>query len=112
MRGFQEAKMRQFIKSYLGNIVYTILVIPSFLYFATADSTDQFAALFLVVVASPWSLVGALCIGILNASGLSRIDIPDSIYARGLILLSFVILNEFIIYRLSVRRQKNKMKKE
>ena len=39
--------------SFLGNIVYSIIVIPSFIYFIINDSNDQFAALFIAALTFP-----------------------------------------------------------
>lgn len=97
----QGVNVRELIKLYLYNAIYTILVIPSFVFFIMRDSTDQFAALFIGFFTFPWSLAMFLVLGFLNLSGVSTVDLPNSLFTRGLILLLFVALNEILIYKLA-----------
>jgi hypothetical protein len=102
----QEIHMTKKLRLLLGNIIYTVLMIPSFSYFLIADSRDQFAALFIGILTLPWSLILLLSLGMLSMSGLLKIDMPESLAARGFILLLFVVLNECIIYKLAMTRDK------
>ena len=77
---------------FFGNVVYSIIVIPSFVYFLTNDSRDQFAALFIAALTFPWSFILALILGALG------IDISSKLVIRSFILLLFVLLNQTIIY--------------
>ena len=92
----------------LGNIVYTVLMIPSFIWFLIVSSRGQgdlwLAALFIGVLTFPWSLIVPLSLGALDMLGLLKIDEPESLIARSLILLLFVVLNECIIYKLAIRQ--------
>jgi hypothetical protein len=78
------------IRLYFGNLIYTIIVIPSFVYFIINDSNDQFAALFIAALTFPWSFFLALILGVLG------LEIP-SLGMRSIILLLFVILNQLLI---------------
>ena len=77
---------------FFGNVVYSIIVIPSFVYFLKNDSKDQFAALFIAALTFPWSFILALILGALG------IDISSKLVIRSFILLLFVLLNQTIIY--------------
>ena len=77
--------------SFWGNIVYSIIVIPSFIYFIINDSNDQFAALFIAALTFPWSFILAFILGALG------IDISSELAIRSLMLLLFVALNQIII---------------
>jgi hypothetical protein len=88
----------------LANIIYTVLMVPSFAYFLFAASRDQFAAMFIGMLTFPWSTVLFLLLGMLNMSGLLKIDMPESLAVRSSILFLFVLLNEYIIYKLATRQ--------
>jgi hypothetical protein len=90
--------MHKTIKSLLGNLIYTTLVVPSFVFFLVADSKNQFAALFIGLFTWPWSLLVAMLLGAIG------IDAPNSLLIRSLILFLFVVLNEIIIYKISTAR--------
>lgn len=74
-----------------GNIVYSAIVIPSFIYFILNDSNDQFAALFIAALTFPWSFILAFILGALG------VDISSKLVIRSLMLLLFVALNQIII---------------
>jgi hypothetical protein len=92
----------------LGNTLYTALMIPSFIYFLIANSRDQWdlwlAALFIGALTFPWSIIVPLSLGALDMSGLLKIDMPESLAVRSSILFLFVLLNEYIIYKLATRQ--------
>jgi hypothetical protein len=75
-----------------GNVIYSILVVPSFIYFIVNDQNDQFAALFIAGLTLPWSFTLAFILGALN------IDTSNKLAVRSFILLIFVILNQIIIW--------------
>ena len=77
---------------FLGNVVYSIIVIPSFIYFLANDSKDQFAALFIAALTFPWSFGLALILGALG------IDIPSKLITRSLMFSLFVVVNQIIIF--------------
>jgi hypothetical protein len=82
-----------------GNIVYSIIVIPSFIYFIINDSNNQFAALFIAALAFPWSFILAFILGALG------IDISSKLAIRSLMLLLFVLLNQIIIGYFFIRKR-------
>jgi hypothetical protein len=75
-----------------GNLIYSMVVIPSFFYFVFNDSNDKFASLFISALTLPWSFILAFILGALD------INISSKLFLRNLILLSFVFLNQIIIW--------------
>jgi hypothetical protein len=90
------------MRLFLYNLVYTILVIPSFFYFLAADSKDQFAAMFISTLTLPWSFILAICFSALE------IEISNKLFDRSLLLLFFVFLNQIIIFLFSLKKLKKR----